>query len=191
MNKEIEFTIEIEKLKNIFRRTKHIYDDKYENDAEHSWHIAVMAMIFKDYVDFEIDELKVIKMLLVHDLVEIYAGDTYCYDTEGYKTKEKRELNAAKKLFSILPEGKSKIFFDLWREFEDMKTNDSLYANSLDRLCPMLINLYGGGGSWNENIVRREMVEKRGEVLTNISEKFKNILTEILDEAESRGYFHE
>lgn len=191
MNKEIEFTIEIEKLKNIFRRTKHIYDDKYENDAEHSWHIAVMAMIFKDYVDFEIDELKVIKMLLVHDLVEIYAGDTYCYDTEGYKTKEKRELNAAKKLFSILPEGKSKIFFDLWREFEDMKTNDSLYANSLDRLCPMLINLYGDGGSWNENIVRREMVEKRGEVLTNISEKFKNILTEILDEAESRGYFHE
>lgn len=119
-----------------------------------------MAMIFKDYVDFEIDELKVIKMLLVHDLVEIYAGDTYCYDTEGYKTKEKRELNAAKKLFSILPEGKSKIFFDLWREFEDMKTNDSLYANSLDRLCPMIINLYGDGGSWNENIVRREMVEK-------------------------------
>lgn len=90
MNKEIEFTIEIEKLKNIFRRTKHIYDNKYENDAEHSWHIAVMAMIFKDYVDFEIDELKVIKMLLVHDLVEIYAGDTYCYDTEGYKTKKKR-----------------------------------------------------------------------------------------------------
>lgn len=90
MNKEIEFTIEIEKLKNIFRRTKHIYDNKYENDAEHSWHIAVMAMIFKDYVDFEIDELKVIKMLLVHDLVEIYAGDTYCYDTEGYKTKEKK-----------------------------------------------------------------------------------------------------
>lgn len=105
--------------------------------------------------------------------------------------QRKRELNAAKKLFSILPEGKSKIFFDLWREFEDMKTNDSLYANSLDRLCPMIINLYGDGGSWNENIVRREMVEKRGEVLTNISEKFKNILTEILDEAESRGYFHE
>lgn len=110
MNKEIEFTIEIEKLKNIFRRTKHIYDNKYENDAEHSWHIAVMAMIFKDYVDFEIDELKVIKMLLVHDLVEIYAGDTYCYDTEGYKTKEKENLMQLKNYFLYFQKENPKFF---------------------------------------------------------------------------------
>lgn len=110
MNKEIEFTIEIEKLKNIFRRTKHIYDNKYENDAEHSWHIAVMAMIFKDYVDFEIDELKVIKMLLVHDLVEIYAEILIVMILKAIKQKKKENLMQLKNYFLYFQKENPKFF---------------------------------------------------------------------------------
>ena len=119
LRKQVEFMLELDKMKNLYRQTYVLHEDRKENDAEHSWHLAVLAMLMAEHSNKPVDAVRVMKMVLIHDVVEIDAGDTYCYDTEGYKTKADREEKAAQRIFGLLPEDQKKEFYDLWREFED------------------------------------------------------------------------
>lgn len=159
--KDISFIVELDKMKTVLRQTSLIGIDRRENDAEHSWHISVMAMVLGEYSNEKVDICKVIKMLLVHDLVEIYAGDTFCYDEEGNKDKLERELLAADKIFGILEEDKGQELRVLWDEFEDQKTPESLFAASMDRIQPMISNYYNDGGTWKKFNIKKEDVYKR------------------------------
>lgn len=170
LNKKIEFVTTIEKMKLIERRTKIIGVDRRENDAEHSFSIAVMAMIFKDYApNANVD--KTIRMLLVHDLVEIEAGDTFAYDTEGYKDKFEREQNAAENIYGILPNEIGEELKALWYEFEEGKTPEAKFANAIDRLQPVINNIYNHGGTWLEYKVSWDSFLKRMEPVKNFSDE--------------------
>lgn len=182
LERELEFSILLDDMKRILRRTKHIGSDTYENDAEHSFHIATMAMVFHSYCKEETDLGHTIKMLLTHDLVEIYAGDTFCYDVEANKDKSLREHEAADKLFGMLPKDKGEMFHNLWLEFEAMETPESKFANTMDRMQPLLNNLKNGGGTWKGNNVSYSSVVKRmepvaefsTEIWTNLNEKIRS-----------------
>ena len=144
----ISFIIESEKLKKILRRSNPVGLSRHENSAEHSWSVALAASVLMPEVAPHLDQLRVIKMLLIHDLVEIDAGDTFCYgDQTG---KDEREQAAAKRIFAILPDKTEKEFHQLWREFEDKKSEESRLANAIDRLLPLLQNSENGGGSWTK-----------------------------------------
>lgn len=185
--KEIEFIVELDKMKNIFRETSLIDKSRRENDAEHSWHISVMAILLSKYADEEIDECKVIKMLLVHDLIEIYAGDTFCYDEEANSDKEEREQEAADKLFSMLPEKEGKEIRELWEEFEEMKTKEALFAASMDRLQPMLQNYYSDGGTWKKYNITKEQVYERIAPIKESSKILWEFVVYMLEDAFESG----
>lgn len=146
----LKFTVECDAMTHIARRTMLTDGSRRENDAEHSWHIALMALYFKEYFIEEVDVFRAASICVVHDLVEIYAGDTFAYDVEANKNKAEREKAAADKLFSHLPPDSAKKLRALWEEFEEMKTPDSRYANCLDRIQPFLHNSVTGGGTWRE-----------------------------------------
>ncbi len=169
LEKELQFSVLLDDMKRILRRTKHVGGGAYENDAEHSFHISTMAMVFHSYCKEETDLAQTIKMLLVHDLVEIYAGDTFCYDEQANLDKCDRENEAADKLFGMLPGEKGKMFYDLWREFEEMNTPESKFANAMDRMQPLLNNLENGGGTWKGNDVRYSSIVKRMEPVAEFS----------------------
>lgn len=188
LNKDIEFIVELDKMKSILRETTLIDKSKRENDAEHSWHIAVMALVLSEYADEDIDVCKVIKMLLVHDLVEIYAGDTFCYDVESNKSKKERELIGADKIFGMLDEDKGKELRSLWEEFEEMKTKEALFAASMDRLQPLLNNYYSGGGTWKKYGVPKKDIYKRVDPIKESSEKLWELTKNIIEDAFSKGY---
>lgn len=153
----ISFIVEIEKLKNVLRKTKPVGLNRFENSGEHSWHVCLVALLFKEYANFEINIDRVIKMLLIHDLGEIDAGDTIIYSCE---TKEIKELEAAgiRRVFNLLPNNLAEELLLLWQEFEEGVTPDSIYAKSIDRIPPLLHNLYGNGHSWKENHISAEQV---------------------------------
>lgn len=161
LDQQLLFVAEIDKMTQIFRRTKLIDGTRRENDAEHSWHIAVMAMILSEYAVKKPDLSHVIKMLLVHDLIEIYAGDTFAFDVEANKNKAEKEALAADKLFAQLPQEQGAEVRGLWEEFDEMKTDDSLFANCMDRLQPFLHNTLTEGTTWREGATSREQVENR------------------------------
>ena len=185
--KDIEFIVELDKMKSILRQTSLINEDKREDDAQHSWHIALMTMVLNEYANEEIDEKKVIKMLLIHDLVELYAGDTFCYDEKGNEDKEERELLAADKIFGMLKEEKALHFRALWDEFEEMKTPEALFAASMDRLQPMLNNYYNGGGTWKKFGVDKESIYKRIGPVKESSDKLWEFVEYMIEDAYSRG----
>lgn len=185
--KDIEFIVELDKMKSILRQTSLMDKSKRENDAEHSWHISVMAMVLSEYTNEEVDTFKVIKMLLVHDLVEIYAGDTFCYDVEGNKSKKDRELKAADKIFGILEEYKGKEMRSLWNEFEEMKTKEALFAASMDRLQPMLNNYYNNGGTWRKFNVAQSDIYKRISPVKKSSDELWNFVEYMLEDAFEKG----
>jgi len=149
LEKQLQFIYEIDKVKSIVRKTRLFHADKYENDAEHSWHICMMALILQEYADVEIDTLKVIKMMLIHDLVEIDTGDIIVYSKTQVDVEA--EEKAARRIFGLLPDGQGDEYFELWREFEDRKTPEARYAMALDRMEPLLQNLYRRGADWNRN----------------------------------------
>ena len=188
LQEEIEFIIELDKMKSTFRQTSLIDKSRRENDAEHSWHIAIMAMVLSEYANEDINICKVIKMLLVHDLVEIYAGDTFCYDEVGNSDKSERELKAADKIFGMLPSSKGKSLRELWEEFEEMNTKESLFANSMDRLEPFLINYYTEGGTWKEHDISKEQVYKRSEPIKYTSNKLWEFTVDLIEDAFKKGY---
>jgi putative hydrolase of HD superfamily len=153
----LDFIVEIEKLKDVHRKTRPIGLDRYENSAEHSWHICLTALMLKDYANEEIDIDRVIKMLLIHDLGEIDSGDTIIYASETPELKAE-EAEGVRRLFDMLPEGKTEEYMALWYEFEAGETPDAAYAKSMDRVPPLLHNLHGDGHSWKENNVPKEKV---------------------------------
>lgn len=158
LEKQLAFTLEIDKEKNIFRQTHLSGHGRRENDAEHAWHMAVMAYLLREYANEEIDILKVILMCLIHDIVEIDAGDTYAYDQEGQKTQKLREEAAKKRLFSLLPPDQNAELTALFDEFESYQTAESKFAHVLDNLQPLLLNNSNDGGDWKEHGVSAEAV---------------------------------
>lgn len=165
--KQIEFIKEIDKLKYIQRRTKLFNSDRNENDAEHSWHLAMMAIVLSDYSNTNIDLLKVIKMVLIHDIVEIDAGDTFIYDQNKNHDNTEEELKAAERIFGLLPEKQATEFIEIWKEFEDGITDEAKFAKSMDRLEPLLQNTSNNGGTWKEFGIKYQTVYNKKEVIKN------------------------
>lgn len=181
LEQQLQFIVEIDKVKNIYRQTYLADAGRKENDAEHSWHIALMAYLLQEYVEEPVDVMKVMIMVLLHDLVEIDAGDTYAYDPEGAKTKQDREMKAATRIFGLLPEDQGTYFMGLWQEFEGYETAEAKYAHLLDNLQPMLLNDASGGKSWVEHQVRKSQIYKRNEKIEETSEAIWNCMKGIVD----------
>ena len=158
LEKQIRFIVEIDKVKNIFRQTYLADARRKENDAEHSWHIALMAYLLQEYAEKPVDVSKVMLMVLIHDLVEIDAGDTYAYDDAGAETKRAREEAAADRIFGLLPEDQGKYFRELWEEFEAYESPEGKYAHLLDNFQPLLLNDASGGLSWQEHQVKKSQI---------------------------------
>ncbi|MHA1904557.1 MAG: HD domain-containing protein [Candidatus Thorarchaeota archaeon] len=158
-SKQIEFIVEIDKLKHIERQSALCDGTRQENDTEHSWHIAIMAILLSEYANsIDIDLLKVIKMLLIHDLVEIYAGDTFAYDVVGNMHKKKREREAAKHIFGILPEDQNEELHSLWEAFESLSTPEARFASALDKLQPLILSYNNKGWSWKKHGVASSQI---------------------------------
>lgn len=161
LEKQIAFLLECDKSKSIGRQTYIADGTRKENDAEHSWHLALMAMLLSEYSNEKVDVLRTVCMVTVHDLVEIYAGDTYAYDSGGSETKRKRELEAADRLFGMLPSDQAEYMRSLWDEFEERKTPEARFAAALDHIQPILLNDASDGKSWIEHGVKLSMVMNR------------------------------
>ena len=161
LEKQFDFCLEIDKEKFIGRQTYLSDESRKENDSEHAWHMAIMTLILSEYANDDIDVLKTISMLLIHDLVEIDAGDTYAYDEEGKKTQHAREVAAADRIFGLLPEDQGTKFRALWDEFESGDTPESRFARTMDRVQPMMLNAASGGISWKEHGVQLSQILER------------------------------
>lgn len=161
IEKQLKFIMEIDKLKKIVRQSYITDASRKETDSDHSWHLAMMAIILREYSNEEVDILKVITMVLIHDIVEIDAGDTYAYDNEGNKTKREREVKAAERIFGILPADQSRYMRELWEEFERADTPESKFANTLDKVQPAMLNAASGGMAWREHEVCLSQVIER------------------------------
>lgn len=191
LEKQIRFIVEIDKVKNIFRQTYLADAGRKENDAEHSWHIALMAYLLQEYAEKPVDVSKVMLMVLIHDLVEIDAGDTYAYDDAGAETKRAREEAAADRIFGLLPEDQGKYFRELWEEFEAYESPEGKYAHLLDNFQPLLLNDASGGLSWQEHQVRKSQIYKRNEKIEETSETIWNCMKEIVQKHIECGHVEE
>ena len=180
------FIIEIEKLKDVHRKTRPVGLKRYENSAEHSWHVCLSALMLKDYANEEIDIDHVIKMLLIHDLGEIDAGDTIIYASETPELKE-METAGIKRVLAMLPADKAEEYMVLWYEFEDGKTAESKYAKAIDRIPPLLHNLHGDGHSWRDNGISKEQVFSLNSRIAKGSEKLWHALESKLEKAVEDG----
>lgn len=188
LSQQIEFIKEADKLKNVLRQTLIMDGSRRENTGEHSWHISLMAMVLHEHAPEPKPDLpRVIKLLLVHDIVEIDAGDTFAYDAVGYTDKEEREKAAAKRIFGLLPEDQANELMALWREFEEMKTPEALFAAAMDRMMPLLHNFYTGGHSWKQHGVTRSQVMKRMEPVRRASPRLGAYIEELLRSAIDSG----
>ncbi len=187
MDELIRFSAEIDKMKSVYRRTLLIDGSREETDAEHSWHLATMVMLFKDFAKADVNIDRCVKMALVHDLVEIYAGDTFAYDAQGYLDKEKREKEAAQKLFSQLPDNQGEEYKLLWEEFDAEKTPDALYTCSLDRFQPLINNYNTQGHTWKGNVTY-DMVLKRQSVIKKAIPELWPKVQQILDDSVDKGW---
>ena len=188
LKKQLEFIIEVDKLKQIYRQTLLMDGSRNENDAEHSWHLALMAMVLQEYSPKkDLDITKVLKMLLIHDLVEIYAGDTFCYDEKANWNKNQRELEAAERLFSILPPDQNQEFRDLWDEFEKRETPEALFAASLDRIQPLICNYLTGGHTWVKYGVKSHKVLERNLLVKEGAPELWKLVEEIVEDSIRMG----
>ena len=171
LEQQFDFFREIDKEKLIQRQNYLTGGERKENDAEHAWHMSVMAVLLSEYANEKIDVLKVVTMILIHDIVEIDAGDTYAYDEDGKATQRERELRAADRLFGILPEDQRTKFRGLWDEFEATETPEAKFARTLDHIQPLLLNAASGGRSWREHEIHLSQVLARNEKTAEGSEK--------------------
>lgn len=191
LEKQIEFLETLDQLKNVFRANSVMDGSRRENSAEHSWHIAVMAMFLSEYAAEEIDTEKVIKMLLIHDVIEIDAGDTFCYDEEGYKDKAEREQRAADRLFGLLPEDQGREFRKLWDEFEEESTAESRFANSMDRFQVIFQNYRNNGGTWVLHDVPLSSVLRRQEPIKDGAPLLWDTVEEVLRRSCNEGFLRD
>lgn len=188
LQKQMEFIVEVDKVKKIMRQTYLSDASRKEDDAEHSWHLALMAVLLKEYSNEEVDLSKVIPMVLIHDLVEIDAGDTYAYSGESAVVTEAREREAAERVFGILPEDQGKVFRDLWEEFEAYETPEAKFAHVLDNCQPMLLNDASNGLSWTEHQVRKSQIYKRNEHTAEGSRKIWNYMQSLIQKHIDLGH---
>ena len=188
LKKQVEFILEIDKMKNLYRQTYVLHEERKENDAEHSWHLAIMAFMLSEYSNQSIDVLKIMKMVLIHDIVEIDAGDTYCYDEKGYSTKSEHEEAAAQRIFGLLPEDQRDEYYSLWREFEDSETNEARFAAILDRLQPLMLNYTKKGISWKEHGIYKEQVLNRNKEYFSESDEIAELILSLIDDAAQKGW---
>ena len=185
--KQVAFIHEIDKVKYILRKTKLLNSERNENDAEHSWHLAIMAIILAEYANEPVDILKVVKMLLIHDVVEIDAGDIFLYDTTISHTNTEAEQKAAERIFGLLPAEQSAELIALWNEFESGITMEAKFARAMDRLEPLLQNISNGGGTWKEFDVRYEKVLEKKSVIAKGSEYLWAFAKQLIDESVKNG----
>lgn len=187
IKQQMEFSLEIDKVKNIFRQTHLSGHGRNENDAEHSWHMAVMAYLLKEYANEEIDIAKVMLMCLIHDIVEIDAGDTYAYDEVNLLTQKAREDAAKERIFSILPIEQKEEFIALFDEFEAYETPESKFAHAMDNLQPLMLNHSNGGSDWREHKVSAEKVYNRQSKTKLGSEKLFEVTDQMIQENILKG----
>ena len=189
---QIEFILEVDKLKNVLRKTILMDRSRRENSAEHSWHIALTVLIMSEYAkDSSIDLFRVMKILLVHDIIEIDAGDTYCYDDQGRKDQSQRENNAADRIFKLLPADQASMLRELWDEFEQRETPESKFANAMDRLQPFLHNYFTEGQIWQENSITSSQVKSRMGPVDDGAPILWQYVSSLIDDGIQRGYLAE
>jgi putative hydrolase of HD superfamily len=192
LEKQMTFIIEIDKLKHVLRRTFTVGRDRNENDAEHSWHLAVMAVLLADYAGKDrLDLLRVLKMVLIHDIIEIDAGDTYCYDAGAQEARVERESTAADRIFAMLPRDQASELRSLWEEFEARETAEARYAAALDRLQPLLLNYHTGGKSWRQHGVTLGQVIERNCPIKDSSPLLWQYASHLMDKAVNEGVLPE
>ncbi len=184
---QIRFILEIDKLKSVLRRTWILDRSRRENSAEHSWHLAVMAVLLAEYGPPGLDLARVLKMVLVHDLVEIDAGDTFCYDQTAVLDQNERERRAADRLFALLPADLATELRGLWEEFDARASPDARFAAALDRLQPVLHNYTTGGGTWREHSVTRDQVVARNQPMGEGAPELWEYAKSLIDDAVARG----
>ena len=187
IKKQMEFSLEIDKVKNIFRQTHLSGHGRRENDAEHSWHMAIMAYLLKEYANEDVDIAKVMLMCLIHDIVEIDAGDTYAYDEVNLQTQKEREDAAKERIFSILPTEQKEELIALFDEFEAYETPESKFAHAMDNLQPLMLNNSNGGSDWQEHQVSAEQVYKRQSKTKLGSEKLFEVTDKMIQENILKG----
>ncbi|MCR5545610.1 MAG: HD domain-containing protein [Lachnospiraceae bacterium] len=188
LKKQMDFSLEIDKEKNILRQTHLSGHGRRENDAEHAWHMSIMAYLLREYANEEVDIARVMLMCLIHDIVEIDAGDTYAYDEEGLKTQKAREDAAKERIFSLLPEDQKKELIAIFDEFEDYETPEAKFAHSMDNLQPLILNHSNGGSDWQAHGVNSKTVYGRQNKTKLGSEKlFQEVTDVILKENIKKG----
>lgn len=187
LKRQLAFALELDKEKNVFRQTRLSGNGRKENDAEHSWHIALMAYLLKEYSNSDIDISRVMIMCLIHDAVEIDAGDTYAYDTEALKTQKQREDMAKERIFSLLPEEQRAEFIALFDEFEACETAEARFAHAMDNLQPLILNDSNNGEDWREHNVMAEQVRKRQYKTRLGSEELFRVTEELIDKNVKKG----
>ena len=191
MRKQIEFALLMDKQKNIFRQNHLADNSRRENDAEHAWHMAVMAYLFRKYANEDIDISKVILMCLIHDIVEIEAGDTYAYDEEAKKSQREREEIAKKHICGMLPSDQGRELEALFDEFEAQETAEARFAKAMDNLQPVLLHEVNGGGDWKEHGVTKAQIMRRQEKTRSGSEELFEVIKEIIDKHIAEGNIKE
>ncbi len=187
LKKQLDFALEIDKEKNIFRQTHLSGHGRNENDAEHAWHMAIMAYLLREYANEEVDIAKVMLMCLIHDIVEIDAGDTYAYDSVGLTTQKAREDAAKERIYSLLPEDQKAELIALFDEFEAYETPEARFAHSMDNLQPIMLNNSNGGADWREHGVSAEKVYARQSKTRLGSEKLFEVVDGIIRENIRKG----
>jgi putative hydrolases of HD superfamily len=189
LQQQIRFIKEIDKIKHIFRKTRLFDNSRFENDAEHSWHLAVMAILLSEYSNEQVDLAKVIKMVLIHDIVEIDAGDTFLYDDIGNASKARKERESAERIFGLLPSDQKEELINIWQEFESRETPESKFAAAIDRLEPLLQNYFTEGYTWKKHGIHKEQViNKNKPVIINGSSTLWEFVENLIEESTSKGF---
>ena len=191
LKRQLEFSLEIDKEKNVFRQTHLSGHGRNENDAEHSWHMAIMAYLLREYSNEPVDIARVMLMCLIHDVVEIDAGDTYAYDEESLATQQEREDRAKERLFSMLPQDQAEELTEIFEEFEAYETPESKFAHAMDNLQPVILNNSNGGGDWKEHGVTAEQIYGRQRKTALGSEELFEVIDRIIQENVRKGSIKE
>ena len=191
LEQQMRFILELDRLKGVLRQTLTLHGVRQENSCEHSWHIATMAALLAEYANEQVDVGRVMKMLLIHDVVEIDAGDTFCYDEAANRDKAEREQRAADRIFGLLPADQGRELRKLWEEFEAFETPDARFANALDRLQAMMLNHYSEGASWRRHGISSSRVLQRNEAIARGSQQLWEYARDLVRDAVQKGYVQE
>ena len=191
LERQLCFIVELDRLKATLRQTRLIDASRQENSAEHSWHLAMMALLLAEYAGAAVDPLRVVRIVLVHDVVEIDAGDTFCYDADANLDREERERRAADRLFGLLPPDQAGELRGLWEEFEAGATPDARFAVALDRLQPLLQNVHSDGGTWRRHGITRAQVEARMRPIQLAIPELWPAVLRFLDRAAEQGWIRD